>query len=243
MIFKELVALANQGPNILTQIGSIASAHQYLLLYDLTKKSIPKGAVILDWGAGNGHFSYFLCRTGYKAAGFSMEKFGFKNWLKGYPYKFVQGKTDQPTLLPFKDKLFDAVASVGVLEHVQEFGGSQTGSMKEIARILRPNGIFICYHLPNYYSLIEYTGKLITNKFHHIKRFTQKDILNLADKTGFRIIEIRRYGFLPRNSLGRLPSPFRYSVTLATVWDILDIILGFLFSPICQNYYFVARKI
>ena len=172
-----------------------------------------------------------------------MEDFIFKDWLKGYPqYKFVKGRINEPTLLPFKNSSFDCVVSVGVLEHVHEFGGNEGGSMKEIARILKNKGLFICYHLPNRYSAIEYLGKWLTNKFHHQYRFTFSDIKKLTAATGFILLEKGRYGFLPRNSLGRLPKRLAYSKALANFWDILDNILSLIFSPFCQNYFFVVRK-
>lgn len=243
MISEELVKLANEGKGDFTQIRSLTSAHQYLLLYKLFRKFVPSGSKILDWGTGNGHFSYFLCRSGYKTVGFSMEDFTFKDWLKSYPdYKFVKGQTNKPVELPFKNHSFDCVVSVGVLEHVREFGGNELGSMKEISRILKPNGIFICYHLPNYYSINEFLGKLLTNKFHHQFRFTKKDIEKLTKNGGFKLIEIGRYGLLPRNSFAKLPFILRLSKSLTFFWDTLDKFLIFIFSPLCQNYFFVAKK-
>ena len=242
-ISRELVTLAQKdNKKSLPQIGSLVSSHQYLPLYKLFKKYVPKSSKVLDWGTGIGHFSYFLCRSGYKTVGFSLEDFSFEPWLKGFTYKFVRGKTDEPTKLPFTNNSFGAVASVGVLEHVREFGGDEIASMKEIARILKPKGLFICYHLPNRYSWIEYLGKLLTQKFHHDYRFTFSDINQLADKTGFTIMESGRYGILPRNSLGNLPANLAFSITLAYFWDTLDNILSFIFSPICQNYFLIAQK-
>lgn len=242
-ISHDLVILARkEKERNLTQIGSLVSAHQYFPLYKLFKKYVPKGSKVLDWGTGIGHFSYFLCRADYRTIGFSLEDYSFKPWLKGYNYKFIQGKTTESTKLPFSNELFDTVVSVGVLEHVHEFGGSEIASMKEIARILKPSGLFICYHLPNRLSWIEYIGKLSTQKFHHEYRFTQIEIIQLAKKTGFTILQTGRYGFLPRNSLGRLPTKFAFSKSLAYLWDTLDNILSFIFSPFCQNYFFVARK-
>ena len=239
-ISSELVSLA-QIRN-LVQISSFTSAHQYIPLYKLVDKYVPKGLRVLDWGTGIGHFSYFLCRSGYKTVGFSMEDYSFKDWLENYQYRFVKGNKIEPINLPFNNNFFDSVVSMGVLEHVREFGGNEIGSMKEIFRILKPGGIFVCFHLPNHYSLIEYLGKLLTRKFHHNYRFKEEQIKKLNIKTGFKMIEIKRYGFLPRNSFGRLPKILRYSKHLAHIWDKLDIILGYAFSYFCQNYYFIVYK-
>lgn len=243
MISKELVTLAKKMGGNYAQISSLVSAEQYLLLYKLFEKYVSKQSKVLDWGAGNGHFSYFLCRKNYQATGFSMEDFTFKDWLKNYKYKFVKGNIHKPSKLPFKKNTFDCVVSVGVLEHVREFGGNQLNSMSEIFRILKVNGLFICFHLPNYYSLNEFLGKLLTNKFHHQYRFTKKDIEKLTKFSGLKIIEIGRYGFLPRNSFARLPSYLKLSRSLALFWNLLDKLFSFIFSPFCQNYFFVAKKI
>ncbi len=244
MVTQELVKLANQRQGFnYSQISSFVGAHQYLLLYKLAKKYLPVSSLVLDWGTGNGHFSYFLCRSGYKTAGFSMEDFYFKDLIKAFPYKFVKGNPNEPSRLPFNENAFDGVVSVGVLEHVEEYGGTTKKSLAEIARILKRNGVFICYHLPNYYSWIEFLGKLLTNNFHHQKRFTKKDIEKFTQNAGLEIIEIGRYGFLPRNSFSKLPRVLRFSQTLALFWDFLDHVFETTFSLVCQNYYFVARKI
>lgn len=242
-ILMELVKLSAQKNNKnMAHISSLVSARQYLLLYQLFDKYIPKGSLVLDWGTGIGHFSYFLCQKGYQAVGYSMEDFSFKNWVKGYQYHFVQGNPKEPVLLPFKDKFFEGVVSVGVLEHVGEFGGQINSSVEEIHRVLKPGGLFISYHLPNKYSLIEFLGKRL-KKFHHQKRFTKKDIQDIAAQAGFKLIKVQRYGLLPRNSFAKLPEKLKYSTKLASFWDILDQILSITLSPICQNYFFIAKKI
>ena len=42
---------------------------------------MPVGAQVLDWGAGNGHFSYFLQRGGDRATAFSLLPFEFESGL------------------------------------------------------------------------------------------------------------------------------------------------------------------
>src|SRR5439155_25510036 len=69
-ILEELVALASRPERQLLQFRSLVGAHQYLGLYRLVRRYVPAGGSVLDWGTGNGHFSYFLVRAGYRATGF-----------------------------------------------------------------------------------------------------------------------------------------------------------------------------
>jgi SAM-dependent methyltransferase len=156
--------------------------------------------------------------------------------------RFVQGDAAEPTALPFGDASFDAVVSVGVLEHVRESGGTELGSLREIARILRPGGVFICYHLPNEYSLIELLARLVPGKPHHRYKFTRSDIRRLTSAAELELLETRRYGFLPRNFWRHLPRTVRNSEAVGALWDGLDAALGLVLSPLCQNHLFVARR-
>ncbi|HUO84410.1 MAG TPA: hypothetical protein VM534_04770, partial [Thermoanaerobaculia bacterium] len=47
------------------QMLSLTSASQYRGLHDLTRRLVPAGSDVLDWGCGRGHFSYWLLRAGY----------------------------------------------------------------------------------------------------------------------------------------------------------------------------------
>jgi len=109
------------------QFRSLAGAAQYQNLWRLVRQYVPSGAEVLDWGAGTGHFSYFLCRAGYKATGYSLDDCLFQDLVAEFRYRFVRGR--DPVMLPFPDTCFDAVASVGVLEHVRETGGNELASL------------------------------------------------------------------------------------------------------------------
>ena len=240
-IEKELISLANNYNSPLLHLKSLISVRQYRPLYEIFSRYVPKGSKVLDWGAGNGHFSYFLCRLEYQATGFSMEEFSFKNLVEDFGYKFIKGPVNKPSKLPFPTNLFDCAVSVGVLEHVREFGGTEIKSMKEIRRVLKPEGVFICCHLPNKYSLVEFLGGLFKDKFHHQWKFGEDDIKDLCKQSNLNLLEAGRYGILPRNSLSNLPF-FRTSKIFAQIYDHLDKALSLLLNPVCQNYYFAARK-
>jgi len=93
---------------------------------------------------------------------------------------------------------------VGVLEHVRETGGSEVGSLREILRILKLDGVFVCYHLPNQFSLIEFIASLLSNKYHKY-RYTRQSIETLCQQSGFELLEIhsmvlpKYVGSLPKN--------------------------------------------
>lgn len=242
-ILAELVERSNAHPeDQLLQFGSLLSANQYRRLYDQVWRHVPHGAQVLDWGTGNGHFSYFLQRSGYRATGFSLLDGTFVRWLPDPEYRFTSGDAAEPVRLPFPDESFDAVASVGVLEHVRETGGDETLSLREIARILRPGGTFLCYHFPNRWSWIDWMARRLPGKHHHDFRYSRGDIEALTAGVGLTLLGARRYGLLPRNFGYRLPAALRRSRALARCWDALDSLLAIPFSGFAQNYYFVARK-
>lgn len=242
-ILAELTRRSIEHPeDQLVALGSLVGTHQYRLLYRLTRRYLPEGSRVLDWGAGNGHYSYFLQRSGYRAEGFSLLEPRFLGWLPDASYAFTQGNTRDPVTLPYPDGAFDGVVSVGVLEHVRETGGSEARSLAEIARVLRPGGVFLCYHFPNRFSWIDWAARRVPGIHVHEFRYTRRDIARLVSDAGLVLAESRRYGILPRNSGARLPRPLRASRAAARAWDALDRVLAVPLSAFCQNYCFVAVK-
>ncbi len=240
---NELIKIQEQYPDYdLSQFKSLVSANQYYQLYQTLSKYVFQNSEVLDWGCGNGHFSYFLFKAGYKAFGFSFNDFKFREYLTQFDYEFKLGKHDEPCLIPYLDNTFNAVVSVGVLEHVRETGGNEIDSLKEIYRILKPGGYFICYHFPNQFSWIESISAHIPNKHYHQYRYNTKMILNLCEKTNLELLEIKRYGVLPRNIWSNLPNQIKNSRLMSNICNITDEILKYPCSLLCQNYLFVAKK-
>lgn len=242
-VLAELHRLAWEHPEHgLLQFRSLLGAHQYRTLYRLCRRYVSPGASVLDWGSGNGHFSYFLLRAGYRARGFTIAGSGPLDWLRALGQELTLGDPTEPVRLPFPDGAFDAVTSVGVLEHVRETGGHEAASLREIGRVLRPGGVFLCYHFPNRYSWIDGAARLVPGKHCHLFRFTRRDIGALVAGAGLTLVDARRYGVLPRNLGHRLPRPLRRSAGCARAWDALDAALAIPLTLVCQNFWFVARK-
>ena len=240
-IFRDLISIEQQDCQDLFQFRSLVSANQYRRLYRTTRRYVAVGSKVLDWGCGNGHFSYALCRLGYEVSGFSFDDFCLRKHLSE-AYEFDRGTPDSPTALPYPDNNFDAVFSVGVLEHVRETGGNELASLREIFRILKPGGCFVCYHFPNRFSLIEAISATIPEKHHHRYRYTGHSINELCRQTGFELLRMQRYGALPRNMWNSFPQFIRNSQLVTSAWNFIDQSMSYPLSFLCQNYLFVAIK-
>lgn len=233
------------------QFLSLACAEQYAHLYSLTSRHVAPGATVLDWGCGNGHFSYHLARLGMRVVAFSFwsEPAVFERLAPEERARiaFVQGG-HHPTRLPFEDARFDHVFSVGVLEHVRETGGDEAASLSEIRRVLRPGGSFICCHLPNRLSWIEALNRLLHSGSplrdgelaYHAWRYDRAQIRALCAGAGLTPIELRTYGVLPRNPLMALPPSLRDSRLIAGAWNAIDLLTEWPLGPFAQNISFVA---
>jgi SAM-dependent methyltransferase len=249
-IYEDLHRIA---PGGLEQFQSLPSANQYRRLYELTSAHVPSGpgVTVLDWGCGRGHFTYYLLRRGYRVTAYSLEEppelFARLPAEERERLTFVRG--GDPAGLPFEDGSFDAVFSVGVLEHVRELGGTEIESLREIRRVLRPGAVLLVYHLPNRFSPIEAVARMLHRrhdpregfKFHQY-RFTGAEISRLSEAAGLQLRAMGRYGFLPRNSLSRLPASARSSRRVASWINVADFLLERAFSPFTQNYFFVAAR-
>jgi ubiquinone/menaquinone biosynthesis C-methylase UbiE len=221
--------------------GSYISGSQYLIAYRLVSKYAKPESLVLDWGTGSGHFSFFLLSKGYKVNAFTIEnecKLAYHLQNK-YPFKYkILLNQDPLAPLPYADETFDIVVSIGVLEHVRDTNNYEIQSLHEIRRVLKPNGIFICYHFPNKYSLIEAITKHLNSKYNHDYKYTAKAIKELNEKSNMELLEYGRYGIMPRNSLRAIPN----NLLLTRIFNSFDYLLSKLLNPFCQNYYFVSRK-
>lgn len=106
---------------------------------------------VLDWGGGPGFFSYLLQSVGMEATYYDFRadclSYAYVLGLLHGPIRYAE----DPIMLPFADGSFDAVVSLGVLEHVAE----HTVSLREINRVLSVNGNLFIYHFPNRFGYIE----------------------------------------------------------------------------------------
>lgn len=219
----------------------LISIRQYARLYDLALTYLPSGCRCLDWGGGSGHFSYFLQRSGFLTHVYAFQRPALlETKINEGTVSYLQGDPKDAVNLPYESSIMDAVFSVGVLEHVTEYGGNETASLREIARILKDNGQFICYHLPNRGSWIEALARIV-GRYHHVNTYTREQILTMLEPN-FLVTTICRYAILPRNSVRYFPKILANNAKLAYFFDFIDDKLSKLLPWYCQNWMVIATK-
>lgn len=222
--------------------SSYISASQYSNAYDLVRKYGKEASNVLDWGTGSGHFSYFLLSQEHNVTAFTIERESnlADSLQNSYKDKYKILSDQNPTKpLPFNDDSFDMVVSIGVLEHVRETQNTEINSLSEIRRVLKQNGIFICYHFPNKYSWIESITKHLQSKYNHNYKYTYNDIKKITAICNLQLLEVGRYGMMPRNTFRIAPN----NLLLTQIFNIIDSSLSAFLNLFCQNFYFVAKKI
>jgi SAM-dependent methyltransferase len=145
---------------------------------------VPSGR-ILDWGCRHAPEAYMI----KVSRGDSVELHGCDvfapglhlslHGLAGIEYRQLR----HPFLLPYNDAMFDAVVGSGVIEHVP----FDSESMKELYRILKPNGRLMLTWVPNALSFQEWqlrrSGQ--ANIFHW-RLYSKSQLRNLLLHYGFR---------------------------------------------------------
>jgi SAM-dependent methyltransferase len=154
---------------------------------------------VLDWGCGYGQMTSLLRDLGLhvRAMDYDPDANGVdRRPLERYP-RLDAVYTSDPVRLPFDDDEFDAVLSMGVLEHVSD----PDGSLGEIVRVLRPGGVVYVYKLPNRFSYLEAVAKRTGQYFHgqlpDDRLYTVRSAEALLESHGFEVLEIRRANMLP----------------------------------------------
>jgi ubiquinone/menaquinone biosynthesis C-methylase UbiE len=115
--------------------------------YEVVKKYLPKRAMcILDLGCGTGMFFEELTKRGKLVVGIdsSAKMLGIAQ-KRASGVSLVCADADR---LPFKDRSFDVVVSVTLLQNVPK----PDETMKEIARVLKPAGTAIVTSLKHKHS-------------------------------------------------------------------------------------------
>jgi SAM-dependent methyltransferase len=205
--------------------------------------SLPVGSIVLDAGAGEQPYRRYFSHCTYEAADFEkVDK----------PYAKSTYVCDLGSV-PVEDERFDAVIFNQVMEHLPE----PLVVLKELRRILKPQGVIMCT-APFFYQEHEQPYDYF--------RYTQFGWRHLMDKAGFDVTRLEwmegyfgTVGYqletasqnLPRHSgegalsLMSLPLLFLSKVIfrmLAPLFYMLDERVKFTASGYPKNYLVIAKK-
>lgn len=164
---------------------------------------LPINGKVLDAGCGNGGFLLSFKEFGgnsFFGVDFSSSAL---NVLKSYDNSQMLTKSNV-SKLPFRDSSFDAVVSLGVVEHFEE-GPAKV--LKECYRVLKPEGLLICSvpyanfirHLmyPVYLAAYGFIFGKVKNFIEY--RYTMQEMVGFCQEAGF-IIEDTFYVDLKPNN-------------------------------------------
>jgi len=223
------------GARFASRIGAV----QYIRIANEVSSYLPEGE-ILDWGCGYGQVSYLLARRGLAVQGVEPRSTSMALAKKINKALRVRLQLIVPgERLPFDDATFDAALSCGVLEHVDD----PAESLRQIVRILKPNGWFFVYHLPNRFALTESAAAALGRHCHE-RTYSRPAAVRLLRSQGFEVLSCEPFHFLPRNLLAGARTLAAIVDRLAWLHELAD--LGLSHAPLIQEFStawkLIARK-
>lgn len=123
---------------------------------------------ILDVGCGTGANMDFLKQKGFQVKGIDMSE----EALKFCKEKGLDVQLGLAGNIPFRENNFDIVIACDVLEHIK----NDVEAIKEIARVLKKNGLFIAT-VPAHQFLWSYHDEAL----HHIRRYSKRYFKNTVE--------------------------------------------------------------
>jgi SAM-dependent methyltransferase len=180
----------------------------------------PAQVRVLDWGAGKGHVSYLLRQQGFDVVSCDVRsEEGDSAFHQEAPLLREQRldvvPLDHPWQLPFASGQFDLVVSFGVLEHVPH----ERESLREIARVLKPGGLFFFCFLPYWLSWTQRLAHLMGDRYHP-RLYDVRGVRSMLADAGLKPAEVWHAQLLPKNPLPYSPAIERLD-RLLTDWTPL----------------------
>lgn len=159
----------------------------------------PSDVRVLDWGAGKGHITYLLKKAGFVVASCDIRSgLDDSSFAQATPILDENGLAvtplDHPWILPFANAQFDLVLSIGVLEHVAH----EAGSLAELRRVLKPDGLFFFSFLPYWLSWTQRLAHLRGDHYHD-RLYSASRLRTLLTEAGFSIESLWHGQLLPKN--------------------------------------------
>ena len=142
---------------------------------------------ILEVGCGIGNFTKLLLRYG-KVWAVDLNEDYIKNLKKELSTKAEVGCGDiEKGTYFFKDKKFDAIVCLNVLEHIKD----DDAALKNLFDLLKPGGRLILL-VPSH----QFLYGTIDRSINHFRRYEKQEIIKMLKNSGFKILKSKRFNFL-----------------------------------------------
>ena|SRR3990167_6131652 len=155
---------------------------------------------VLDIGCGAGQISFFLASQQHEVTGIDISKKAIESCLKSkkkFRINNITFKSGDITSIKMKRK-FDLVIMSELIEHIE----NDEKLLTEVRKILSPRGK-ILITTPSKKAPLYRLGLLkeFDKRVGHIRRYDEKTLLNLIDKSELKVIKIKKNEGVLRNLL------------------------------------------
>jgi SAM-dependent methyltransferase len=142
--------------------------HRYLIAADHVV-----GKSVLDIASGEGYGTHLLSRVATSIVGVDVSDEAVAHASSKYRSPNLAYVAARCTQIPWPDESFDVVVSFETIEHIHE----QEAFLREVKRLLKPDGLFIISS-PN---RVEYSEKTGYKNEYHVKELDRAELKSLLD--------------------------------------------------------------
>lgn len=210
------------------QVGTTIRERDVWLLTDYIKRDylmqrLPEQARALEVGCGSAKLAALIGERGARVTGVDLSWNALQAAKRNLNALRVKGELGQADAfrLPFSEGAFDAVLSTGLLEHFRD----PMPIVAEMARVLRPGGIFFSDIAPLKFSLLR-MGLYLRGMARHVTDeypYRGRDIAGWLEKANLRNIQVMASGVVPPLGLVRKFKSFReWSFRHQSLWTRWD---------------------
>ena len=151
-------------------------------VFEFYSRHLPPAGRVLDWGCRHAPDACLIRARRPDLAIEACDLFDADHYPVFHRYADLSyRKLDHIYRLPYPDAAFDAIIASGVLEHVP----MDYESLKELHRVLRPDGRLIITYPPNKTSVEEWLLRR-RSRYSHKRLYSKSELRRLLLHTGFR---------------------------------------------------------
>lgn len=181
-LYREQLTLAPDNGYLLEHARPACVANQ-VRTFQWYQPHLPDVGNVLDWGCNHAPDSCML-RACYG------EQLTLHSCDFVEPSRFqcfhdfartAHQRLHETVALPYESNYFDAVIGSGVLEHT----AMDYESLKELHRVLRPDGLLVVSYLPNWLSLQEWVRRVVHQRDFHRRLYGMSETNQLLKRAGF----------------------------------------------------------